>query len=88
MNMATLNELEEDLKGFKNTLVIADFDIIARLVDVVEEDDDFYWVYDTMNGVIKQSCVFKWIPLKGILRQDDYLRMVHVWNLNKEQKAD
>jgi hypothetical protein len=45
--MPTLSQLKDKLEPFKDTLVIADFDRVVRLVDVIEDEDDFYWVYDS-----------------------------------------
>jgi hypothetical protein len=87
--MPTLSQLKDKLEPFKDTLVIADFDRVVRLVDVIEDedDDDFYWVYDSSTGIIHSSCVCDWIPLKGFLSDKNYNTMVHVWNLNNSNKA-
>jgi len=83
-----LSDLKKELEPFKNTLVIGDFYRIVRLVDVVDGEDDYYWVYDTINGTCYSTCVGGWIPLKGFIDKDKYDRMVHVWNLNKHRKSN
>jgi len=85
--MPTLSKLKDKLEPFKNTLVIADFDRVVRLVDVIEDEDDFYWVYDSSTGIIHSSCFGDWIPLKGFLSDKDYNTMIHVWNLNNIERA-
>ena len=58
------SELQAELKPYKNTLVISDSNDIVRLVDVIDGNDDYYWVYDTEKGIIKYSCCGGWTPLK------------------------
>ena len=56
--MVTLIELQEELKPYKNTLVIGDFDNVVRLADVIDGEDDYYWAYDTRKGMVHASCAF------------------------------
>lgn len=80
----------------KHQLVIDNFKIV-RLDDVEDGGDDYYWVYNRwvgMKGMDEQqtgkyqaSCVGEFTPLKGIIPDDDYYRMVHIWNLNNYVKA-
>ena len=84
--MATLIELKKELEPYKNTLVL-DFFNVVRLVDVVDGQDDYYWVYDTPNGLKQSSCVTGWIPLKDRLNNDEYNRLVKVWNYNNIVKV-
>jgi hypothetical protein len=85
--MATLSELKEELEPFRNTLVIDDFDKVVRLVDVIDGEEDYYWVYDSRNGIYHSSCVSGWVPLKGFVEKEKYKRMVHIWNLNNIEPA-
>lgn len=85
--MATLKELQKKLKLYKNTLVIDDWHRIVRLVDVIDGKDDYYWVYDGVDGRHYMSCVGRWIPLKGHIKDKDYDRIVRAWNLNNVEKA-
>lgn len=86
--VATLDILKAELEPFKDTLVIDDvFDTVVRLVDVIDGDDDYYWVYDSRKGIYHASCVGGWIPLKGFVDQKKYENMVRVWNLNNIEKA-
>lgn len=87
-----LEEFKEKLLPYKNTLVIDTFDKVVRLVDVVYDDSDsladYYWVYEKNNQIYYSSCVGGWIPLKGFLRDEDYNKMVRLWNLNNIEHAD
>lgn len=65
--MATLSELQTELKPYQGTLVIDDFHKVVRLVDVIDAEDDYYWVYDDHHGIYHASCVGGWIPLKGFI---------------------
>ncbi len=82
-----LRELKKELEPFRNTLVIDVFDKVVRLVDVVDDEDDYYWVYDSRQGVYQSSCVCGWIPLKGFIKEKEYNEMIRVWNLNNMVKA-
>jgi len=79
--MATYNDLRKELEPYKNTLVL-DFFEVVRLVDVVQDEYDFYWVYDSRDGIKKSSCVTSWKPLKGYLKDSDYDYLVRIWNYN------
>jgi hypothetical protein len=82
-----LDELKKELEPYRNTLVL-DYFKIVRLVDVVDGDDDYYWVLDDSGrGIYWSSCVGGWIPLKGRLKNKDYKELVRVWNLNNVEKA-
>lgn len=85
--MITLEDLKTEVEPYKNTLVIDDFDTVVRLVDVIDGDDDYYWVYESRNRIYYSSCVGGWIPLKGFIEQEKYDRMVRIWNLNNINKA-
>jgi hypothetical protein len=85
--MLTLSELKIELAPYVNTLVIDDLHRVVRLVDVVETDEDYFWVYDTNTGIEYASCVGGWVPLKGFIRTNDYNRMVRIWNLNNQIPA-
>lgn len=85
--MTTLITLKKELSSYKNTLVI-DGNKVVRLVDVVDGEEDFYWVFDNRSkGIYWSSCVGGWIPLKGFISEKDYTRLVHQWNLNNLNKA-
>jgi hypothetical protein len=56
-------------------------------VDVIDGEDDYYWVLDTHKGIVHSSCVGGWIPLKGKLDPKDYRELVRVWNLNNTESS-
>ena len=85
--MATLLELKTELEPFKNTLVIDGFNSVVRLVDVIDCEDDYYWVYDSREGISHSSCCGGWIPLKGFIEKEKYDNMIRTWNLNNIEKA-
>ena len=86
--MTTLKSLKKELEPYKNTLVL-DFCKIVRLVDVVEEPEDFYWVYAQwrLGKTTYSSCVMGWTPLKGNLPDKIYKQLVHNWNMNHVEQA-
>jgi hypothetical protein len=83
-----LEELKKFMEPYQNTLVI---DIttfkVCRLVDVGEDDDDYYWILDTEEGIINSSCIIDWIPLKGYIDNEDYKRLARIWNLNNVESV-
>lgn len=84
--MSSLDELKAQAEPYLNTLVL-DLDKVVRLVGVVEEEDDFYWVYDSLTkGTYYSSCVMGWTKLKGSIPDEDYNRLVDIWNLNMTGK--
>ena len=70
---------------YQGTLVLHSFEVVL-LKDVVESDDDFYWVYFGMQNdafiEYHESCVTWWTPLKGVIPNQKYSQMLDVWNLN------
>lgn len=84
--MISLDLLKKELKPFKNTLVIDSFQIV-RLVDVVEEEDDYYWIYDNGGKITYVSCVFNWVSLKKHLPVDEYESLVNLWNINNPEQV-
>lgn len=88
--MATLESLQKELQPYKSTLVIGDFDNIVLLKDVIDGEDDFYWVYfGDVSGKRQEyhsTCVGGWVPLKGYILEKSYNELVRVWNLNNDQQ--
>lgn len=82
----TFEMFKNMVEPYKNTLVL-DYFSVVRLVDVIEEEDDNYWVYDTKKGITHVSCVIEFITLKDKLDENDYKRLVYIWNLNNIEKA-
>jgi len=80
--MAAIEELNREAKPYIGTLVINDLLEVVQLLGVEEDDDDFYWVFDTPNGICQHSCVGTFVPLKGNVDDNKYNRMVSIWNLN------
>ena len=86
-----VNYLNREIELHKNELVI-DMSKIVRLVDVVDGNEDFYWMYDEWLGMFNSnqylsSCVGQHIRLKGYLPDEEYERLVRVWNINQVEKA-
>lgn len=87
LNMkVTFEKLKQELEPYRNTLVLDLFKVV-RLVDVIDGQDDYYWVYDTHHGIYHSSCVGGFVPLKGHIEQVEYNRLVNMWNLNNIEKA-
>lgn len=86
--MATLESLKKELEPYQNTLVIDDGFGVSLLLDVEDGVDDYYWVYaHWKRGVYRATCVGGWSPLKGVIPEKDYARLVSYWNKNIMHKA-
>lgn len=80
-----------EIELHKGELVIDDNKIV-RLNDVIDDGDDYYWVYndwvgfkgiDEKNeGTYLGSCVGQHVLLKGFIPDNEYNRLVYSWNLN------
>lgn len=82
-----IEELKEQIAPIKNTLVIYLFSVVM-LVDVIEGEDDYYWLFETDSGCKKQvSCLLDFVPLKGYIATEQYERLVYFWDLNKNDTA-
>jgi hypothetical protein len=79
--VATLEELQAEAKPYIGTLVLSIFDVV-RLENVVDGEDDYYWIYTGLKQKYWSSCVGGFIPLKGVLPDKDYDSLVHIFNLN------
>lgn len=83
-----LDDLKAEVEPYKNTLVIDGFDRVVRLVDVIYDYDDYYWVFADRNKEDRLVTVLsQWFPLKGFMKDKDYDRLVSFWNLNHTTKA-
>jgi hypothetical protein len=87
MNNIEIDKFIKELEPYKNTLVIHFFKVV-RLVDVIETEQDYYWVFDSFEGIYHESCVGGWTPLKGFIDDKDYERMVKIWNRNNIEKVN
>lgn len=85
MDIQDLNKIAEP---YINTLVIDNY-TIKRLVSVEDGEEDYYWVCDSFfEGITKSSCCGCFTPLKGFLPLEQYQRLVDIWNLNTDNKAE
>ena len=83
----TFRKLKEQANEFKNTLLLYLFEVV-RLEGVVEDAEDFYWVFERANGeIVHVSCIIQWVPLKFYLEEEQYSRLKTIWNLNSHNKC-
>lgn len=95
-NGSRLKEFKTIVAAHKNQLILNMFEV-CRLVNIVEEEDDFYWVFETSEGniftpcirkTVHSSCLIEWIPLKDYLPLDKYESLKTIWNLNAINKCE
>jgi hypothetical protein len=65
----------------KGELVLDCFDVV-RLDGFAEDDIDYYYICTGRRGEEWISCVGALYPLKGILPEKQYERLLKVFNLN------
>jgi hypothetical protein len=85
-----------EIELHKGELVIDGHEIV-RLEDVIDDDDDYYWVYNKWVGLkgygekdegkYYASCVGRHTLIKGFISDAEYKRIVHLWNMNNFVKA-
>jgi hypothetical protein len=76
----------EFVKEHDGELVI-DFFRVEQLVGFAEDDEDYYYIVKGIEGIEQWvSCVMDLIPLKGVLPEDSYNRLLKVFELNQERK--
>lgn len=81
-------KLKEQANEFKNTLLLYLFEVV-RLEGVIEDAEDFYWVFERANGqIVHVSCLIQWVPLKSYLKKEQYSRLKTIWNLNSHNKCN
>ena len=74
--------LKKQLENYKISLIINLFSIML-LIDIKEEDDDYYYVFEQLDWSLSLcSAVSKPIFLKDNIQNIDYTRLVEIWNLN------
>lgn len=86
--MTTLEDLKLQAQPYLNTLVLSPSFGIFKLKDVIEYDDDYCWVF--INNESKKefhSCLIKWIPLNGFIKEDDYKYLTDWWNCFNDEKV-
>lgn len=80
--LETPTDLNKMVDEHRNELVLNYFEVV-RLVDVIDGDDDYYWVFEnSFSEKILSSCVGGFFILKDSLSEKDYSELVRVWNLN------
>lgn len=79
----TLKKYQREISDYKNTLVIMALELVL-LRDVIfdKDDNEFYWVVDTLEAPKYVSTLVKYTVLKGYIPDEEYDELVRVWNLN------
>ena len=83
-----LKQILEEFEALKGQFVITSSWKIERLVAVGEDEHDYYWV--TYNGreLTWNTCVGRVMPLKGHLRDEDYLELCRLARLNHWDQSE
>jgi hypothetical protein len=72
----------EEFESLKGQFVISGDWKVKRLVGVVEDDMDYYWLLYDGRKFSMDSCVGRVVPLKGKLEDKDYNEFVRLAYLN------
>ena len=77
-------EILEYIEKHKGELVLSHHEAV-RLVGFDEDEDDYYYVVHSLkSGKYLESCVGSLCPLKGFLPDEEYDKLVRVFDLNIE----
>jgi hypothetical protein len=81
----SLEKFKEEAAPYIGTLVIDEMWTVTKLIDVIDGEDDYYWVLKApFKGTYYASCVGGWLPLKGKIEDSDYERLERIWKLNEQ----
>lgn len=71
-----------EFEKHKGEFVITDNDDIQRLVGIARDDMDYYYVFWNGRKIMWQTCVARYVPLKGYIEDKHYNNFVRVAKLN------
>ena len=72
----------EEFESLKGQFVIAGDWKVKRLVGVVEDDMDYYWLFYDGRKFSLDSCLCRIVRLKGKIGDEDYNELVRLAKLN------
>lgn len=79
---SALKQILPEFEELKGQHIITQSHTIERLLAVGTDDDDYYWVTYDGRKVTWHSCVGRIIPLKGYLKDKDYVEFIRLAKLN------
>jgi len=76
--------LQQEKSKYKDTLVL-DFLEVVLFKDVIDWDDDYYYVYEKLDWeTYESSCCVWFTPLVELKNRKDYDRLEYWWRLNSQ----
>lgn len=86
---SNLKKILEEFEEHKGQFVITDFKHnVQRLIAIGEDDLDYYYVYWDGRKTSWESCVGKFVPLKGYIRDEDYNEFIRLAKLNHYDRPE
>jgi hypothetical protein len=82
-NLTIFTNEYNDLKG---QMVISS-DKVYRFIGLAEDEHDYYYVLYDGRKISLHTCVGSIVPLKGYIREKDYLEMIRIAKLNHYDQA-
>jgi hypothetical protein len=70
-----------EFEAHKGEIVIQN-DRLARLIGVVDDKEDYYWLFFDGRKLSMTSCLVSFIPLKGKIDDKDYSELIRLAKLN------
>ena len=67
-----MEEILQEFEKYKGQLVICSSWYIQRLIAIGDDTEDYYWILWNGRETIWESCVGKFVPLKGFIPDEDY----------------
>ena len=80
--MDNLTIIKDFVNKHRGELVLDTFDVV--MLEGFEDvpDEDYYWIVTGEKGTYWTSCVSVLYPLKNVLPEEQYNRMLEIYNLN------
>jgi hypothetical protein len=80
--MENLEIILKEYEALKGQFIIDCVDKVVRLIGIVEDDFDYYYVLYDGERFIHHSCLMDPIPLKGKIDNKHYERLVKMAEIN------
>lgn len=86
---SNLKKILKEFEEHKGQFVITDWGHeVQRLIAIGKDDLDYYYVYWNGRKTSWQSCVGRFVPLKGYIRDEDYNEFIRLAKLNHYDRPE
>jgi hypothetical protein len=82
LGMSNLEIIKKEFEDLKGQFIITPSLRIERFISLSQDEYDYYYVTYDGRKLTHSSCVGRIMPLKGLLRDNDYNEIVRLAKLN------